>query len=152
MCGADRGTRSNMTSTPVTLVDSQFKKAAIAKLLFAPYHHTEPDKNAMLKNFTPTICTLRRAIGLFGLLIMHPASAVGPSSYDDCMLRALRDSRNPAASNYIQRACSALYRNNAMLLPRDAAYHECILDNMPGVRDSSAVTQINSICSRRRRM
>jgi len=102
----------------------------------------------MLENFTRT-CASRTVIGLLGLLIMHPALADGPSTYDDCMLLGLRDARNPIASNYIQRSCYALYRNGEMLLPRDVAYHECVLDNMPGAREPSAIMQINAIRSRR---
>ncbi|RKR45268.1 hypothetical protein B0G82_2914 [Paraburkholderia sp. BL17N1] len=102
----------------------------------------------MLKNFTRT-CTLRTAISLLGLLIMHPAFADGPSTYDDCMLLGLRDARSQVASNYIQRSCYALYRNGEMLLPREKAYYECILDNMPGAWVPSTIMQINAICSRR---
>ncbi|MCP3724991.1 hypothetical protein M3I53_17985 [Paraburkholderia sp. CNPSo 3272] len=96
--------------------------------------------------------TLRTAIGLLGLLSAHAALADGQSSYDDCMLAGLRDARNEVASNYIQRSCYALYRNGEMLLPREKAYHECILQNMPGAREPSAISRIAQICSRRGQM
>ncbi|WP_434113416.1 VF_A0006 family four-cysteine protein [Paraburkholderia caffeinilytica] len=102
----------------------------------------------MQKNLTRT-CTLRAVIGLLGLLIMHPAFAEGSSNYDDCMLIGLRDARNQIASNYIQRSCYALYRNSEMLLPRERAYYECILQNMPGTREQFAIMRINEICARR---
>jgi hypothetical protein len=102
----------------------------------------------MLKNVT-RICTLRSVLGLLGLLFAHPALADGPSSYDDCMLVGLRDARSQVASNYIQRSCYALYRNGEMLLPREKAYYECILQNMPGAREQFAIIRINAICSRR---
>ncbi|MCA3886565.1 MAG: hypothetical protein IOC38_16070, partial [Burkholderia sp.] len=43
----------------------------------------------------------------------------GSEQYDNCMLNALRESRNGGAAQLIQRSCDALYRNNAMLLPRE---------------------------------
>lgn len=94
-------------------------------------------------------CALRTVIGLLGLLILHPALADVPSSYDDCMLVGLRDARNQVASNYIQRSCYALYRNSEMLLPREKVYYECILQNMPGAREQFAIMRINAICARR---
>jgi hypothetical protein len=85
----------------------------------------------MLKYFTPT-CTLRTVVCLPGLPIKHPVLADGASTYDDCMVLVLRDARSQVASNYIQHACYALYRNGELVLPRETAYYECILDNMPG--------------------
>ncbi|HEY4802281.1 MAG TPA: VF_A0006 family four-cysteine protein [Paraburkholderia sp.] len=102
----------------------------------------------MLKNGRWS-AALRTAIGLLGLLTVHAALADGQSSYDDCMLAGLRDARNEVASNYVQRSCYALYRNGEMLLPREKAYHECILQNMPGAREPSAISRIAQICSRR---
>ena len=66
-------------------------------------------------------------------------------------LNALRESRN-AAAQLIQRSCDALYRNNAMLLPRERRFHECVVQSLPGVRDNYAIQQIMSICSRRGEM
>ncbi|WP_325100487.1 VF_A0006 family four-cysteine protein [Paraburkholderia caribensis] len=91
----------------------------------------------------------RAAICLSGLLIMHPALADSGSSYDECLLVGLRDARSQVASNYIQRSCYALYVNNAMLLPRERTYHECILQNMPGAREQFAIMRINAVCTRR---
>ncbi|KWF17767.1 VF_A0006 family four-cysteine protein [Burkholderia pseudomultivorans] len=73
----------------------------------------------------------------------------GNAQYDDCMLQALRESRNGAAAQLIQRSCDALYRNSAMTLPRERRYHECVVQSLPGVRDNYAIQQILSICSRR---
>jgi len=92
---------------------------------------------------------LRTAICLSGLMMMHPALADSGSSYDECLLVGLRDARSQVASNYIQRSCYALYRNSEMLLPREKAYHECILQNMPGAREQFAIMRINEICTRR---
>ncbi|MBR8060686.1 VF_A0006 family four-cysteine protein [Burkholderia dolosa] len=76
----------------------------------------------------------------------------GDAQYDQCMLQALRESRNGAAAQLIQRSCDALYRNNAMLLPRERRYHECVVQSLPGVRDNYAIQQIMAICSRRGEM
>ncbi len=92
---------------------------------------------------------LRTTIGAIGLLSAHAALADSQSSYDDCMLAGLRDARSEVASNYVQRSCYALYRNGELLLPREKAYHECILQNMPGAREPSAISRIAQICSRR---
>ncbi|PRE93325.1 VF_A0006 family four-cysteine protein [Burkholderia multivorans] len=78
--------------------------------------------------------------------------ADGEAQYDQCMLQALRESRNGAAAQLIQRSCDALYRNSAMLLPRERRYHECIVQSLPGVRDNYAIQQIMAICSRRGEM
>ncbi|WP_392396305.1 VF_A0006 family four-cysteine protein [Paraburkholderia caledonica] len=91
----------------------------------------------------------RAAICLSALVTMHPALADSGSSYDECLLVGLRDSRSQVASNYIQRSCYALYRNSEMLLPRERAYHECILQNMPGAREQFAIMRINAVCTRR---
>ncbi|WP_144113853.1 VF_A0006 family four-cysteine protein [Paraburkholderia sp. BCC1886] len=91
----------------------------------------------------------RAAIFLSGLVTVHPAFADNSSSYDECLLVGLRDARSEVASNYIQRSCYALYRNSEMLLPRERAYHECILQNMPGAREQFAITKINAVCTRR---
>jgi len=80
---------------------------------------------------------------------MHPAFAGGVSSYDDCMLVGLRDARSAVASEYINSACYAPYRNAEMLLPGEKAYHECILQNMQGAGEQFAILRIKSICSRR---
>ncbi|MGY6122038.1 VF_A0006 family four-cysteine protein (plasmid) [Paraburkholderia strydomiana] len=94
------------------------------------------------------IFAIRAAICLSGVVTTHPVLADG-GSYDDCLLIGLRDARSHVASNYIQRSCYALYRNSEMLLPRERAYHECILQNMPGAREQFAIMRINAICTRR---
>lgn len=71
------------------------------------------------------------------------------AAYDECMLRSLRESRSGQVTNFIRQSCDAIYRNGAMLLPRDRIYHECILQSLPGVRDEAAAQQIVSICRRR---
>ena len=64
-----------------------------------------------------------RAIACAAVALALPGAAFaltdGSAQYDDCMLNALRESRNGAAAQLIQRSCDALYRNNAMLLPRE---------------------------------
>jgi len=97
-----------------------------------------------------------RAIAFAAVALALPGAAFaltdGSAQYDDCMLNALRESRNGAAAQLIQRSCDALYRNNAMLLPRERRFHECVVQSLPGVRDNYAIQQIMSICSRRGEM
>ncbi|MCA8502647.1 hypothetical protein LGN13_13145 [Burkholderia multivorans] len=96
------------------------------------------------------------AISIAAVLPPLPAVASGladgDAQYDQCMLQALRESRNGAAAQLIQRSCDALYRNSAMLLPRERRYHESIVQSLPGVRDNYAIQQIMAICSRRGEM
>ncbi|KWF00397.1 VF_A0006 family four-cysteine protein [Burkholderia pseudomultivorans] len=96
------------------------------------------------------------AIAVVATVLALPAAASGLSDgdaqYDQCMLQALRESRNGAAAQLIQRSCDALYRNSAMTLPRERRYHECVVQSLPGVRDNYAIQQILSICSRRGEM
>jgi hypothetical protein len=93
-------------------------------------------------------------IGIVLLILqtMQAALAGGWSSYDECVLGSLRGSRNEAASDLMRRSCYSLYRNGAMLLPRERAYHYCILQNLPGVKEPSAIAQIAAVCSRRGQM
>ena len=97
-----------------------------------------------------------RAVAFAAVALALPDAAFaltdGSAPYDDCMLNALRESRNGAAAQLIQRSCDALYRNNAMLLPRERRFHECVVQSLPGVRDNYAIQQIMSICSRRGEM
>ncbi len=95
----------------------------------------------------------RRALLLLSALVMSGAAEAAmfgnAAAYDDCMLHSLRESRHGEVTRYLQQSCDALYRNGAMLLLRDRRYHECVLQSLPGVRDSAAVQQIVSICRRR---
>ncbi|WP_323118832.1 VF_A0006 family four-cysteine protein [Burkholderia alba] len=81
------------------------------------------------------------------------ASAFGSDDqYDQCILQALRNSESSSVANILRSSCQSLYRDGAMLLPREKAYHACILQNLPGVRDSFAAQQIMQACSRRNQM
>lgn len=93
-----------------------------------------------------------KAFSLVTMLLMPVAAAASlrdNAAYDDCMLQSLRESRSGDVTNLIRQSCDALYRNGALLLPRDRRYHECILQSLPGVRDEGAAQQIVSICRRR---
>ncbi|WP_431820559.1 VF_A0006 family four-cysteine protein [Burkholderia sp. F1] len=93
-----------------------------------------------------------RSIASVMLAVMPVAASAltdGYAQYDECVLLSLRDSWNPAAARLIRQSCDALYLNNAMLLPRERRYHECILQSLPGVRDNVAIREILTICSRR---
>ncbi|NIE63195.1 hypothetical protein F3J17_04855 [Burkholderia sp. Ax-1719] len=86
------------------------------------------------------------------MLGAHSVLADSQSSYDDCLLYGLRDSRNGAVTQMIKGACYALYENGEMLLPRERAYNVCLLQNLPGARDPFAIAQIKNVCSHRSEM
>lgn len=83
-----------------------------------------------------------------------PALAFGNDNpdYDQCILQSLRNSQSSIAANAIKRSCDALYRNSALLLPREKSYHVCVLQNMQDVRDGFAVQQILRACQRQNQM
>ncbi|AHI63050.1 VF_A0006 family four-cysteine protein [Burkholderia thailandensis] len=92
------------------------------------------------------------ARSLLLIAVLSPLSVAAfneEQGYDQCILSALRGSRNPTATGFMRNACDQLYRNWAMLLPRDRAYHTCILESLGGVKDTSAVQQLVAACSRR---
>ncbi len=92
---------------------------------------------------------------LAALLLAAPfaAHAFGDDGqYDQCILQSLRNSQSSAVANVLRSSCQSLYRDGAMLLPRERAYHACILQNVPGVRDSFALQQIMQSCSRQNQM
>ncbi|AAU48387.1 VF_A0006 family four-cysteine protein [Burkholderia pseudomallei] len=83
--------------------------------------------------------------------VFSPLSAAAfneEQGYNQCILNALRGSRNPTATGLMRNACDQLYRNWAMLQPRDRAYHTCILDSLGDVKDTYAVQQLAAACSR----
>ncbi|MGZ2746132.1 VF_A0006 family four-cysteine protein [Burkholderia stagnalis] len=98
--------------------------------------------------------TVRSIASIVALTMPAAAFALTDNyaQYDECVLQSLRDSWNPAAARLIRQSCDALYLNNAMLLPRERRYYECILQSLPGVRDNVAIRQIMAICSRRGEM
>ncbi|KVC70151.1 hypothetical protein WI73_15205 [Burkholderia ubonensis] len=98
--------------------------------------------------------TVRSITGVVALAMPAAAFALtdGYAQYDECVLQSLRESWNPAAARLIRQSCDALYLNNAMLLPRERRYYECILQSLPGVRDNVAIREILTICSRRGEM
>lgn len=72
--------------------------------------------------------------------------------YDRCILISLRNSDSRIAAGVIRDSCDALYRNGALLLPREKSYHVCVLQNVPGVRDAFAVNEILHACRRQNPM
>ncbi|MEM5332133.1 VF_A0006 family four-cysteine protein [Paraburkholderia sp. JHI2823] len=72
--------------------------------------------------------------------------------YDQCILRSLGNSQSSFAAQQISNSCNALYRNGAMLLPRERAYHLCVLQNVQTVRGAFAVNEILHACRRQNRM
>jgi hypothetical protein len=83
-----------------------------------------------------------------------PALAFGMSNpdYDQCILQSLRNSQSSTAAAVIRRSCDALYRNGALLLPREKSYHVCVLQNMQNVQSRFAIQQIQLACQRQNQM
>lgn len=79
-----------------------------------------------------------------------PALAFGNDNpdYDQCILQSLRNSESNVAADVMRHSCNALYRNNALLLPREKSYHVCVLQNMQNVRAIYAIRQIQAACQR----
>jgi hypothetical protein len=93
---------------------------------------------------------------LFLLIIASPlpvlAQGISNPDYDQCILQSLRDSQSTIAANEIRRSCEALYRNGALLLPRERSYHVCVLQNLQSVRGQFAIQQILRACQRQNQM
>jgi hypothetical protein len=98
------------------------------------------------------VVALQTLISLLCVPAAHAQLSDSQAAYEDCLLSSLRDSRNEATTQLIRRSCYALYQNGEMLLPRERNYHLCILQNLPGAREPSAISQIVSVCSRRLQM
>lgn len=79
-----------------------------------------------------------------------PALALGGGNpdYDQCILNSLANSQSTYAARVITNSCNALYRNSALLLPREKAYHVCVLQNVQSVRGVFAVNEILRACRR----
>lgn len=93
----------------------------------------------------------RITLSLLTLVLATPlvASAFGRDTpYDQCVLQSLRNSESSESASLLRNACDKFYRNGAMLLPREQTYYACLINNLPGVRDSFAIRQVVSICSR----
>jgi len=72
--------------------------------------------------------------------------------YDQCILHSLGNSQSSFAARQISSSCHALYRNGAMLLPRERAYHLCVLQNVQTVRGAFPVNEILHACRRQNQM
>jgi hypothetical protein len=93
---------------------------------------------------------------LLSITLASPLSAlalgIDNPDYDQCIQQSLRNSQSSMAADAIRRSCDALYRNGALLLPREKSYHVCVLQNMQNVRDEFAVQQILRACQRQNQM
>ncbi|WP_025601119.1 VF_A0006 family four-cysteine protein [Burkholderia sp. WSM2230] len=83
-----------------------------------------------------------------------PALALGGGNpdYDQCILNSLANSQSSYAARVITNSCYALYRNSALLLPREKSYHVCVLQNVQSVRGVFAVNEILHACRRQNPM
>jgi hypothetical protein len=76
----------------------------------------------------------------------------GNPEYDQCILNSLANSQSNYAARVITNSCIALYKNGALLLPRERAYHVCVLQNVQSVRGAFAVNEILHACRRQNPM
>ena len=93
---------------------------------------------------------------LLSITLASPLSALALGNdnpdYDQCILLSLRNSQSRMAAGAIRDSCDALYRNGALLLPRERSYHVCVLQNVQSVRDAFAVNEILHACRRQNQM
>jgi len=93
---------------------------------------------------------------LISIVLALPFSALALGNdnpeYDQCILLSLRNSESRIAAGAIKDSCDALYRNSALLLPREKSYYACVLQNVQGVRDAFAVHEIQRACRRQNQM
>lgn len=93
---------------------------------------------------------------LLSITLASPLSALAFGNdnpdYDQCILLSLRNSQSRMAAGAIRDSCDALYRNGALLLPRERSYHVCVLQNVQSVRDAFAVNEILHACRRQNQM
>jgi hypothetical protein len=92
----------------------------------------------------------------FSLMLATPLPALAldndNSDYDQCIMHALGNTQSDFAARAIRTSCDALYRNGSMLLPRERAYHLCVLQNVQTVRGAFAVNEILHACRRQNQM
>jgi len=86
------------------------------------------------------------------LLVPGLAMADNNGSYDQCLMQSLKGNRNSMSSSVIADACGKVYKNGAMLLPRERNYYICLIQNLPGVENDYAVQQISTACRRQNPM
>jgi hypothetical protein len=96
------------------------------------------------------------AYSVLWITLAAPLSALAIGSdnpdYDQCILHSLGNSQSSFAARAISNSCDALYRNGALLLPREKSYHVCVLQNVQSVRDAFAVNEILRACQRQNQM
>ncbi|CAE6873896.1 VF_A0006 family four-cysteine protein [Paraburkholderia aspalathi] len=99
---------------------------------------------------------LKLADLLLSITLATPLSALalggGNPDYDQCILNSLANSQSSYAARVISSSCDALYRNSALLLPREKSYHVCVLQNVQSVRGVFAVNEILHACRRQNPM
>jgi hypothetical protein len=74
------------------------------------------------------------------------------ADYDQCILDSLSNSQSSYAARVLRDSCDALYRNSALLLPRERSSHVCVLQSVQSVRGAFAVNEILHACRRQNPM
>ncbi|QYD73271.1 hypothetical protein KZJ38_26900 [Paraburkholderia edwinii] len=93
---------------------------------------------------------------LLPVTLVTPLSALAfvndNPDYNQCIMHSLANSQSSFAARAISDSCDALYRNGELLLPRERAYHVCVLQNLQSVRGAFAVNEILHACRRQNQM
>lgn len=83
--------------------------------------------------------------------LVFACSSYTPASdneaYDACLLKYQKLAKTERSAFYIQRSCSKLHIDGSYLFGSEKKYHQCILDNLPGVETETATSQILSVCN-----
>lgn len=91
----------------------------------------------------------KRVNALFWLVLAgsSQAPAADDEAYDACLLQYQKLAKTERSAFYIQRSCSKLHLDGNYLFGSEKKYHQCILDNLPGVETETATSQILSVCN-----
>lgn len=75
------------------------------------------------------------------------APASDNEAYDACLLKYQKLAKTERSAFYIQRSCRKLHIDGNYLFSGEKKYHQCIIDNLPGVETETATSQILSVCN-----
>ncbi|WP_419783471.1 hypothetical protein [Maridesulfovibrio sp.] len=67
----------------------------------------------------------------------------GPNNYAECIEKYIPDCKTGRAVSYVKRACTALFKNGAVMSEKSAI---CILDNVPNAKADRGATELYRTC------
>lgn len=91
----------------------------------------------------------KRVNALFWLALAGSSQtpASDNDAYNACILQYQALAKTERSAFYIRRSCSKLHLDGNYLFSSEKKYHQCILDNLPGVETETATSQILSVCN-----